>query len=205
MSLIRFLAVGRSFGTVADAPTRYRMRQEHLLPRFGVNDVSEPETAASVGQPGFVHTGAGPAMPVVAATDVAASAMDESGHASEAVTAAPVGSVEAGAGTETTAGKEPTTPATVGKRPFRLSAWLRGRPSGGEARPGARGKSAQSPVQLALDLVTPVRNDLRDADIEIVPVRTTPVNAQNCARESADPSGGSAIWHQLTTRWLRSR
>src|SRR5688572_21942937 len=35
MSLISFLVVGRSISEIREEPTRYRMRQETMLPKFG--------------------------------------------------------------------------------------------------------------------------------------------------------------------------
>ena len=35
MSLLRLLTVGRSLGAVRDQPSRYKMTQQSLLPKFG--------------------------------------------------------------------------------------------------------------------------------------------------------------------------
>src|SRR2546425_1726874 len=35
MSLMRLLAAGRSIGTIENQPSRYRMTQQNLLPKFG--------------------------------------------------------------------------------------------------------------------------------------------------------------------------
>lgn len=49
MSWMQYLAVSRSFSSVEDRPTRFRMRQQHLLPRFGedLQEVSATESVAA--------------------------------------------------------------------------------------------------------------------------------------------------------------
>ena len=54
MSWMQYLLVSRSFSSIENRPTRFRMRDEYLLPRFGSGqDIEEhQETAASVSEAG---------------------------------------------------------------------------------------------------------------------------------------------------------
>lgn len=48
MSWMQYLAVSRSFSSIENRPTRFRMRDEYLLPRFGgTQDNEESEEAAT--------------------------------------------------------------------------------------------------------------------------------------------------------------
>ena len=60
-------------------------------------------------------------------------------------------------------------------------------------------KAAAGPVQceLALDLVKPVRNDLNDADLEVVPV-AQPVTLPPPKIAPPEPTG--FLWSRLTSR-----
>jgi hypothetical protein len=54
MTLIRFLAVGRSLGAIDNAPSRYRMNAQGMLPKFGREETAQAQPAAtppSVAQP----------------------------------------------------------------------------------------------------------------------------------------------------------
>ena len=67
----------------------------------------------------------------------------------------------------------------------------------------ARLKSDAGPVQteLSLDAVKPVRNDLSDSDLEVVPVKaavpTVPVSATTTATSAHEAESSGVVWHQL--------
>ena len=151
MGLMQLLAVGRSLGKIGDQPSRYKMTQQSLLPKFG--SVKAPEEQAPVGEvknqvavkPGLKQSSSEPA---VATNDR---------KQMNAVLPKP---------------QETTVPATTSSRPaFPLGRWtLFKNPFTRPPKPKPAARAADNPVQpeLSLDTVKPVRNDLSDADLELV-------------------------------------
>jgi hypothetical protein len=146
MSLLRLLTAGRSLVSVRDTEPRYRVTSQRLLPQFGSgkNPFSGREAATPT------QTSA-----VVAKTEAAMSSV--SGEKSSRAKALWVGAAA------------------------RMSVWtekLGGRFARSCAKPisPAIPQFNKPPVQgeLSLDRVQVMRNDLSDADLEIVPARKKP-------------------------------
>ena len=146
MGLMQLLTVGRSLGRISGEPGRYRMTQQSLLPRFG--SVNAPEERArglsEKTNPVFVKT-------EVKKPEIATATNDRKNmnavQPSSQVTTAPNAAVS-----------RPAFPRgrwTLFKNPFSKA-----------PRPTASPAPVQS--ELSLDAVKPVRNDLRDADLELV-------------------------------------
>lgn len=170
MSLVRLLAAGKSLVGLQDMESRYRMRRRNLLPKFGSSK-----------------------NPFLARTEAPSLPLPASGATTAALNAAEMTSAEVAA----TALKK-TTPLPVVSPPdrgaekifkrgptmgllARLSPWARklnpfARRSNPRqiAKTPARGSTLPSVQgELSLDRIKVVRNDLNDADVEIVPAKPT--------------------------------
>jgi len=174
MSLVRLLTAGKSLVGMAAPVTRYRMRGRNVLPKFG-----------SLKNP-FTETGTEPCGPVaryqMTPAELAAARLKETRRLPPSAFTPPA--------------EEPAPQASRSARLERLLAlmaplrkWMgKLNPIGWWPRRDTAPKPAiprfneKPPVQgeLSLDNVKVVRNDLSDADLEIVsarPVRTKPAPA----------------------------
>ncbi len=198
---MQLLAVGRSIGTITDEPSRYKMTQQRLLPRFG--PLKEGDGACCMEPPPVGEE---------AAAAVYDNAVLPLGEPSE-THSAPAGQVTpAGSRTEPA---QPITQAVPLEQSINTTERVSGRglrkvasPWRGWSLLGNPFKSVRRPVrhsgpvqgELALDMIRPVCNDLNDTDLEIVTVRTKPVQ-----RDGASFSPGSgrtgqsvgALWDRL--------
>ena len=175
MSLIHLLAVGRSLGTIRDRPSRYKMTQQNLLPRFGSGKDAEPGLEASE-QDGDLNASGSWAEPgeVQQSPDAGKNGKELANVKSEILeqSQSSAGVARGAAGMVRTAASPWKGWSLLGN-PFR--------PKG----------AAREPVQveLVLDTVRPVRNDLRDTDLEVVAARKTV--------PPLDPSGAGAIFEKV--------
>jgi hypothetical protein len=165
MSLIQLLAVGKSLCSINDRPSRYKMKQESLLPKFGPGRRPETFALTAGSQPG------------VAASDDGEKRTD----------------ARAGAGIEIR--KQMTTIEVHTKSPptmvmaaphhaYPLGRWTMKNPF---ARKPVRA-SGLVQSELSLDTVQPVRNDLNDADLEAVPATTAGKATQPTAAPDSAPA-----------------
>lgn len=180
MGLMQLLTVGRSLGRIHDQPSRYKMTQQCLLPKFGSASAPEDEaceTSETTNQ-------------VFAKTDVQkcppnnASAAIERKSMNAAQSAKPV----------TAAASEPAS------RPaFPRGRWsLFKNPFTKAAKPVPAKAPEQS--ELRLDAVKPVRNDLADADLELVQAaRRVPAHGAQGTEQS--PADGAA-WNRIKTQFF---
>jgi hypothetical protein len=160
MSLLRLLTTGKSLVSVSDAESRYRVTRERLLPQFG-----------SAGNP---FTNAGKSDPTLA--EARASAKYGGNGASGSRGGTPSASEEPAAAL--------ARGALRSKAAVLLSRWmakiggLRSRPRAEVVKP-AIPRFAKPPVQaeLSLDKIQVVRNDLSDADLEVVPAKAPAARA----------------------------
>jgi hypothetical protein len=145
MSLIQWLAVGKSFCSIKDAPSRYRMTQQHLLPKFGPLNRPGTDALSSDGRLAVAPSGAG-------------EQQDKSFPAAGTEEKTQMTTIETEA---------KTSPAAVAtpKLAYPLGRWTMKNPF--SRKPGKAGGLVQA--ELSLDAVRPVRNDLSDADLEAVP------------------------------------
>jgi len=146
MGLMQLLTVGRSLGRISGEPGRYRMTQQSLLPKFG--PVNAPEDRA-LGLSEKTN-------PVVVKTEIKtpeiATAINDRKN---------MNSVQPSSqGT-------PAPNAAVSRPAFPRGRWsLFKNPFSKSPKPTAASAPVQS--ELSLDAVKPVRNDLSDADLEVV-------------------------------------
>ena len=185
MSLVRLLKAGKSLTDLHNSTSRYRMRSRFLLPKFGStkNPFSAPVPveviqAAAEGTPAVERYQKSPA-------ELSAARLKETAKLPDN---APV---------ENPPAVEPATVPAPRRRWFNRSlftAWVPWaqklnpfgwRPKRSAAPKPPASRPGRSPVQaeLSLDNIKVMRNDLSDADVEIVAVRP-PVKMKS---ESAGP------------------
>jgi len=148
MGLMQLLTVGRSLGKVGDQPSRYKMTQQSLLPRFGSTKAPE-ERVPSVGEVGNQ---------VIAKAKLEQSSL---GFVAAANDRKKMNAVQSKP-------QEVTVPKIATPRPaFPLGRWTLFKNPFSKT-PKARPVESIVQPELSLDAVKPVRNDLSDADLELV-------------------------------------
>lgn len=229
---------------IRDNGSRYRMRTENLLPKFGseknpfgtspVPEVAKPEPAKV---PAAVAKAPKPEPVKAEPVKLVTHSLFEPQPATAVPLVAPVAVVEA----VSVLHPEPVNPAQVepvrvaparvepqvtrpvalpAKKRVPLAAWARklnplaylpARTSG--AKP-AKSRVTRAPVQteLSLERVRVMRNDLSDADLEVVPARPVKLAAKPAAPPAqpasrAEPvtAGEPTTWNRLTSRFFGAR
>jgi len=169
MSLLRLLATGRSLVSVRETESRYRLTTQRLLPQFGPtrNPFSPPKRA-------------------------------EQSAAATTRPAAEVGEASAKAGVRGHARRLWLKTAGLWSAGKQKPDALMARPFGKAAKP-AIPRFPKLPVQgeLSLDRVKVVRNDLSDADLEVVPARRNPAPGALAGKTAA---GVARTWGRVTSR-----
>lgn len=183
MGLMQLLAAGRSLGKIGDQPSRYKMVQQSLLPRFG--SVKAPEER----------------VPRVSRNQVTAQARLEQSSPNLATATNDRKHMNA----VQTKPQEVTVPTTAILRPaFPIGRWtLFKNPFSRTPKPKPVEASAQS--ELSLDLVKPVRNDLSDTDLELVqPVKQVTETVVPATERIESMSAGSegAAWGRIKTQFF---
>jgi hypothetical protein len=204
MSLLRLLTSGKSLVGLRDTESPYRLTSQNLLPQFG--PARNPFSNRVKAEP--------------AQTEARSSENHSEGAASVAKPNIPPQSGEPAAVPQKRA-EHRAVPAWFSARNLAVALWRRlaallsgsqtrlfglfARPSGRAAKP-AIPRFPKPPVQgeLSLDRIKVVRNDLSDADLEVVaakppaaPAATAPVPR---AVEKADVT--KSAWERATTRFL---
>ena len=181
MSLLKFLSAGKSLDGLKDCTARYRMRHPGSMPKFG--------------------SGKNPFQAKSERLQAAASRPAESSQQVDSPAAPAVNPAEP---KETAPVAPAVTPApTASARKHRPSrSWFSGilvsirsvlrKPWSKAPRPPRR-PATRTPVQaeLSLDCVKVLRNDLSDADLEVVSVKV-PAPAQTRVKPESEPPRGVA-------------
>jgi len=185
MSLMQLLAVGSSIRTIKDEPSRYKMRQQHPLPKFGRAARSETK------MPDAVEAQSRPVVEEQRAPVSQPEPQVKKNEMNALHTPPPAPSRAA----------MNTTPLSSA---FPLGRWTRLRKNPFGPRPHRQ--SVTPPVQgeLHLDLVKPVRNDLSDADLEVVEAREPAPAAQESAEGRSIDESHRFLWSRLTARIFRA-
>jgi hypothetical protein len=190
MSLMRLLAVGRSFGTINDPPSRYRMTQQCLLPKFGS---AKPAETGAQGPGAAVGEALGSGwVEKQSQIEQSVSQTDEAKVNMEDLAKLESRSVVPRASSKTQKAASRDRRWALIKNPFSQ------KPAPGKATAPLQG-------ELLLEMVKPVRNDLSDADLEVVPVGEQV--------KSEDESGLLAdrlvsiglLWHRIASRIFGAR
>jgi len=166
MSLMHLLAVGRSIGTIRDQPTRYKMTQQNLLPRFGPvkeENESAPEsrelgsgTSESLARKEHQNAPEGKAGVKEERQDTkAASGVEAEEKMTQQIFEQRKNSAERLSGVSGPVRKV-------------ASPWMGWSLLNNPFKSGRRKGSGPVQGELALDMIRPVRNDLNDTDLEII-------------------------------------
>ena len=192
MSLLKLLSVGRSFAGAVHEPGRYKMSSEYRLPQFGSSN-SDGRSDCSATQ------GAPEAKPVAAyPLNFFERLLDR--FCQRRPTQTPF---EArGSGTFHT--PEKVRSETFQRRP---RAPLSSKPRLGALLGRAPSRPAEQRLQqieLELDQVRVVRNDLSEADLQVV-ARTGATRSRSAAKEDSQPASPPAAdsrltWNRMTAR-----
>lgn len=177
MSLGRLLTCGRSLVGLRSSESRYQMRRKNLLPKFGSQSnpfvTTRPEPLAAAAGQKFQAVGrtliTDPAPSPMCSAPLVQAIKDPGGDTKQAA-----GSI----------GKLRATWAGLVRVLF-LKSWFHRRKPSKAARPERGFQNGQMQGELSLESIKVVRNDLSEADIAIVPVRT----ALAPRVEPAAPSG----------------
>jgi hypothetical protein len=180
MSLMQLLSVGQSFQSIDDGPSPYRMNQQNLLPRFGAvpHDGATAAVTEQEAQAGGVSA--------------VQSGTDETKNSTKKMTAieAPPQAVPSGA-------------AAATAQPYPLGRWtLIRNPFQRRTAPQKRSNLVQG--EFPLDLVRPVRNDLSDADLEVVARQEAPPKVEEMPPPPSHPPASTGfLWSRLRLRLLK--
>ena len=185
MSLVQLLAVGRSLCSIRDQPSRYKMTQQNRLPKFGLP--THAESIAAVAE----------SRGVTLVRNAGAQARMPGGPGKEEATMNAI---------EIQSKASPKTSVAVPAQPYPSGRWTMKNPF--HRSPG--GGKTSTPVQgeFSLDAIRPVRNDLSDSDLEIVPAGP-PVDpparrpAPGAARMDSFEDAAKPLWSRLRARLLR--
>lgn len=184
--LVRLLTTGRSLVDLKNSAVEYRMRRKNLLPKFGGKKnpfaASDSAQSAKPVRPAAVQVDL--LKPGLTPAEQMAAKLKETvplpviAPAVQTEKANPSGEIVAVQSIATP--KAPAVPTPLmPRKPGRFSAWVaKLNPLAWLPRRNAAGKSAiprfhRPPVQveLSLDNVKVLRNDLSDADVEVVPAK----------------------------------
>ena len=202
MSLIRFLTTGSSLRGIKDRRSPYKMVQQNLLPKFGAEKAEEKAPAP---QPTPAPQALAVSRPVVRPKRgqqtrermrMSESGADPKNDAPEGLKPGPQSpdKVQASAA-EGVAKKTPVETTGTGgifrrwaqmKNPFR-------------AKPVVRKAVAPVQPELRLESIKVVRNDLSEADIEIVP-RAAAKELEPPVSGRATPQSSRVAWQRIATR-----
>ena len=196
MSLVRLLTTGKSLVGMRDTASRYRMNKQGVLPKF-----------ISPKNPFAPPAGSGTERGTAVVQSLPAAATDPA-DLKKTQKLPPVA--------DSATAEKPLRPArSAPVFPESWGSWLREKTplsfvAGSKRAPEpVRMGSTREPVQdeLSLDRVTVVRNDLSDADLEVVPAKLS------AAKDSAEPvlpfaaraEPAATPWGRLTTRFFGAR
>jgi hypothetical protein len=208
MSLLRYLATGKSLVGMRDTESRYRMRTRNLLPKFGSAKNPFAPAAAKPESPGGSPNA--PAGKLETASLFEPPSMERPKPVETKEAKAPARQpvkADLPAKAEVKLMATPA-PSSAAPKPRRWTAWIRKLNPLSLLPPmrggGGRNRTAHKPVQaeLTLEKVRVVRNDLNDTDFEIVPGRLMglPSGASPILPHPQRPEPGA--WNRLTTKFL---
>ena len=202
MSLLRLLTTGKSLVGVKDTESRYRLTSQRLLPQFGparnpFRDRGKPDPAQAEACSLGDHGGndASGEERIIPPTDGKPMPALQGLAGNRALSARARGTCLAEA-------LRLRAAALLGRWRARVSRWL-WRPSGKVAKPTIP-RFTKQPVQgdLSLDKIKVVRNDLSDADLEVVPAKQPAAQASAAPGVRAEERAevGEGTWGRVTNR-----
>ena len=196
MSLLRLLTTGKSLVGLSDTESRYRVTSQRLLPQFGparnpFSSRAKAEPAQTEARPPGEHSPSG-------APEETHDTPGLSRKGGAALQSRPEGRTPpASSNAHSLSGMlRLRTTALLSRWRAKLSGLFD--PAGGKAAKPAIPRFPKLPVQgeLSLDRIKVVRNDLSDADLEVVPAKAPAPRAVENAK------GARSAWGRVTTRIL---
>ena len=185
MSLIRLLAAGSSIRGIKDQRSPYKMTQQHLLPKFGSTKDPEPQASAmsALPAPARVLPAKDSELPVELLTQNKQTQMTV---VKEDASRAPrlMGSARV-AGT-------PFWRWAQSKNPFR-------------SKPAPRKRVGPLQGELLLEGVKVVRNDLNEADLEVISAVPPSETPKRHAGPDATAETPRPAWGRIATRLFGER
>ena len=185
MSLMRLLAATRSIVNIRDRRSPYEMRRQNLLPKFGQPPRADakaegpPAAVAELDEEG--NSGAG--------TGVSAASPQTQPQESNERSHMKTNSIS-GQNQEEAPGSPTPESAVRAAFPHGLWTWFR---SSATALLPPEQRAVQG--DLALDTLKVVRNDLNEADLEVVAVRkAVAAAAAGAAKQEKAPGGRRVLW-----------
>lgn len=152
MGLMQLLAVSRSLGKISDEPNRYKMTPQSLLPKFGMAGKVERANAGS-------RTGAEASGEPRRSAETGFDGHNPQSRGEKMQTMKTI---------EAEVSEAQVASQSLANQAFPLGRWTLFKNPFSRAPKLASPESPQA-GQLMLDLVKPVRNDLSDSDLEMVP------------------------------------
>jgi hypothetical protein len=221
MSLGKFLAAGRSLMGMRETSSRYSVRTIRPLPKFGSEKnpfakatTSESPKAAPAPKPAFPPRGAKPYKPAILPKSEAVGPKELPATTSlfESRAAAPEPQPAAPAAAKVAKSIENVRPKPVrvdapisnsvptpGTRRAPLAEWakkfnpLQYIPTWTPGAVRTRPVRAAVQTELSLERVRVVRNDLSEADLEVVPARRTPAARSAQTFEASEPQPSAPV------------
>jgi hypothetical protein len=188
MSLLRLLTAGKSLVDLKNSTSRYRMQHTARLPKFGSPKnpfVARSETPSVQAAPGAAAQGRLPEHEMTPA-EVAAAQLKQTRRL-PILAPARAGGIISRPGL---VARVLNRAGQLAQRLNPLSRWLNRKSSARPAFPGLGRPAVQG--ELSLDRIKVVRNDLNDADVEIVP-------AKPVAKTKAEPAAPAGRKLDLAT------
>ncbi len=202
MSLVRLLTAGKSLVGIQDSKSRYRSVDPRAMPKFGSEKKINTENAGENGVRASVAKSS--VQPSKAEVSVAAEKNVRGPFAERNLEAAPAGK-NVGIGKDAEKASIPVArqdrSGWVGQLGSKLSSLVSQRPKPAK---GAIPRFNGVPVQgeLSLDNIKVVRNDLSDADLEVVAKKAAqpdPEPNQLAIQERPSQSDRLPAWERVTT------
>jgi len=198
MSLLRLLAAGKSLRGMRDTESRYRLTSQRLLPHFGSG--KNPFSSKEKEEPAPAEPRSPRECKPNGATKAIRNATALTGEREAALPSRPEGMTMPAHSHFHELGGVLRRRATVlmGEWRAKLERW-RAKPN--KVTKPAIPRFAKPPVQgeLSLDRIRVVRNDLSDADLEIVPAKPPATPALRSVEKAA---GAESAWGRVTARVL---
>ena len=202
---MRLLGTSHAFGRILDRPSRYRLTQQSLLPKFGGEKSPEaPVVQASHGSPFALASQTGCAQPAV--TSAVTSAV-KGGLLSRIRRIFKRGKNKTMNTVEADPSMASASAPSKSEQPFPFGRWtLFGSPFYRVPAATPKSKSAGGPVQgeLLLDAVKPVRNDLSDSGFELVELaskKACETAADLAAPIASRPEPGPPAWRCVSAQF----
>jgi hypothetical protein len=196
MSLVRLLEIGRSLNAIKDTPSRYCMQRQNLLPKFGPGSATEFHSVAAnapTNSTGISHPLRSPAVLGVSDGEEAGFKWRQASR----IFSGPLERVIGFFGKMLT----PFKGLAITTSAFRFM----GRQQPTSIASDSGRFKGQFQTELSLDNVTVIRNDLSDADLQVVQAqKANKSTVSNQPAQLTAPRGrANTYWERVTSRFSR--